>query len=77
MKKVIHIKTLMFAGMVATMMLLAFPAFAEEDTSVTYSTMYIPGVTNYNVDGDVTLDVNVAEINALEITLSTSNTLFY
>ena len=73
MKKVIHIKTLMFAGMVATTMLLAFPAFAEEDPSVTYSTMYIPGVTDYNVDGDVTLDVNVAEINALEITLSTSN----
>ena len=76
MNKIIHTKLLtLLAGILLPSILLTTAVYAteSEDTSVTYSTMYIPGVTNYNVDGDVTLDVNVAEINALEITLSTSN----
>ena len=53
--------------------MLGAAVYADDDTPVTYSTMYIPGVTDYTTDGDVTLDVNVAAINALEITLSKSN----
>ena len=57
--------------------MLGAAVYADDDTSVTYSTMYIPGVTDYTVGtGDgITLDVNVAQINALEITLSRSNLL--
>ena len=67
MNKIIHTATLI----IALSLIGAIPVFADD--SFTVSTPLLPNVVDYQVDGDVTLDVNVAEINALEITLSTSN----
>lgn len=74
MRSVIHKKSIitLIAAILLSPVLIYFTAYADEDTPVTYSTPLLPGVTDYQVDGDVTLDVNVAAVNALEITLSTT-----
>lgn len=70
MNKIIHTKT-------SKLLAVALPAFAillysgvAFADSVKYSTPYSENATGYKLDGDVTVNVNVAEINALEMTLS-------
>ena len=74
MSSVIHKKSIitLIATILLSPALIYFAAYADEDPAVTYSTPLLPNVTDYQVDGDVTLDVNVAAVNALEITLSTT-----
>lgn len=74
MSSVIHRKSIitLIVAILLSPTLICFAVHAEEEPSVTHSTPLLPNVTNYTLDGDVTLDVNVAAVNALEITLSTT-----